>query len=403
MLFVPGTKYKKKKQKEKMDKIDNNDNDKSFGKAGAVPKNYQQKNNNNLAAQNREEICFRSNNDEDTKPIKPESQILIVDNKENNSNKNCKQCIHIMNRTSYPLNDDCADNIEKTDSEYSDSSADNLSFIYDIDIIDDIILLPDNIISEDEISNPDECIYAYRGAEPDPIVNTEDDETDFLEMDFDPEPNSEAESCSNLNFFDKRIPQEVLPNQENKIEMVEPDLQDKIVVAPIPKNTGTKPKKSVSSDKFYSFSKVEKTNGLPNEISNSSNSSLNSFLTSNFEHEIFNETTICMDCTEKQFLHETKNISYSRDTNCRKCQRNQKESDKRLIEMKSENRRPTELALTSDVLRLGKVDRSLSDYVSDEGAIGGNLSLNAVTIYSIDCNEKIIVDGLVSSFLYIFL
>lgn len=397
-----------------MDKIDNNDNDKSFGKAGgAIPKNYQQKNNNNLVAQNREEICFRSNNDEDTKPIKLESQnikselknsdiTLIVDNKENNTNKNCKQCIHIINRTSYPLNDESADNNEKTDSEYSDSSADNLSFIYDIDIIDDIILLPDNIISEDEISNPDECIYAYRGAEPDPIVNTEDDETDFLEMDFDPEPNSEAESCSNLNFFDKRIPEEVLPKDENKeeipIEIIKPELEDKIVTAAIPKITGTKPKKSVSSDKFYSFSKIEKTNGLSNEISNNSNSSLNNFQKSNFDNEIFNETIICMDCTEKQFLHETKNILYSRDLNCRKCQRNQKESDKHLIEIKTERRRPTELALTSDVLRLGKPDRSLSEYFSDEGAIGGNLSLNAVTIYSIDCNEQIVVDGLVSFF-----
>lgn len=397
-----------------MDKIDNNDNDKSFGKAGgAIPKTYQQKNNNNLVAQNREENCFRSNNDGDTKPNNESSKLesqnikseLVVDNKENNTNKNCKQCIHIINRTSYSLNDDCADNNEKTDSEYSDSSADNLSFIYDIDIIDDIILLPDNIISEDEISNPDECIYAYRGAEPDPIVNTEDDETDFLEMDFDPEPNSEAESCSNLNFFDKRIPQEVLPIVEKKIEnlleIIKPELEDEIVTAPIPKNTGTKPKKSVSSDKFYSFSKIEKSNGLPNEISNNSNSSLNQFEgTSNFDHELFNETTTCMDCTEKQFLHETKNISYSRDANCRKCQRNQKESDKRLIEIKSEKRRPTELALTSDVLRLGKTDRSLSEYYSDEGAIGGNLSLYAVTIYSIDCTEKIVVDGLVS---FIFL
>lgn len=81
------------------------------------------------------------------------------------------------------------------DGESENGSTDNLSFSIDNDLIDDIILLPDNVISEDEVSNPDNCVYAYRGS-PEPLhrhSQPQDDETDFLEMDFDPEPNSDAD------------------------------------------------------------------------------------------------------------------------------------------------------------------------------------------------------------------
>lgn len=60
-------------------------------------------------------------------------------------------------------------------------------------------------------SDEDDCVYAYRGdnldeaAHPEPLnVDGEaddDDETDFLEMDFDPEPNSEQESVVHDNSF----------------------------------------------------------------------------------------------------------------------------------------------------------------------------------------------------------
>lgn len=60
---------------------------------------------------------------------------------------------------------------------------------------------------EDELSsNSEDCVYAYRG---DHEVNgleeagglDDDDETDFLEMDFDPEPNSEQENLIQLNGY----------------------------------------------------------------------------------------------------------------------------------------------------------------------------------------------------------
>ncbi|XP_055643273.1 uncharacterized protein LOC129779675 isoform X2 [Toxorhynchites rutilus septentrionalis] len=60
--------------------------------------------------------------------------------------------------------------------------------------------LDDNIYSDDENgSASDDCIYAYRGDDdaPNPLDHRDlqaDDETDFLEMDFDPEPSSELEN-----------------------------------------------------------------------------------------------------------------------------------------------------------------------------------------------------------------
>ncbi|EAL40282.3 AGAP008736-PA, partial [Anopheles gambiae str. PEST] len=68
----------------------------------------------------------------------------------------------------------------------------------------EIILLPSNAYSDDDnASTSDDCIYAYRGGEPAGAAGQlldlqgdlpPDDETDFLEMDFDPEPSSEMET-----------------------------------------------------------------------------------------------------------------------------------------------------------------------------------------------------------------
>lgn len=88
------------------------------------------------------------------------------------------------------------------DDQSDNNSTDNLSFLSDDGnngLIDDIVLLPNNLISEDELStNSDDCVYAYRGADFDPIpVNPESDENDFLEMDFEPDPASEVEQENN--------------------------------------------------------------------------------------------------------------------------------------------------------------------------------------------------------------
>lgn len=91
----------------------------------------------------------------------------------------------------------------EADGDSDNNSLGNLSYISDNGLIEEIILLPNNIYSDDENgSASDDCIYAYRGDDDDAPALLEyreqpaDDETDFLEMDFDPEPSSELE---NLN------------------------------------------------------------------------------------------------------------------------------------------------------------------------------------------------------------
>lgn len=87
------------------------------------------------------------------------------------------------------------------DGDYSDNnSLGNLSYISENGLIEEIILLPNNIYSDEEnVSASDDCIYAYRGDDQAPALleyrdQPADDETDFLEMDFDPEPSSELEN-----------------------------------------------------------------------------------------------------------------------------------------------------------------------------------------------------------------
>lgn len=104
------------------------------------------------------------------------------------------------------------------------NSTENLSYASDNIYGDDIILLDDNDMNAEEISiNSDDCVYAYRGEGADFDMNMDiiatgrvggqhfdlgrgpvnamggdsliygEDETEFLEMDFEPDPSSELE------------------------------------------------------------------------------------------------------------------------------------------------------------------------------------------------------------------
>uniref|UniRef100_A0A182U8S6 Uncharacterized protein n=1 Tax=Anopheles melas TaxID=34690 RepID=A0A182U8S6_9DIPT len=100
-------------------------------------------------------------------------------------------------------NDDTVDPADEGD--FSDNnSLGNLSYASENGLVEEIILLPSNAYSDDDnASTSDDCIYAYRGGEPAGAAGQlldlqgdlpPDDETDFLEMDFDPEPSSEMET-----------------------------------------------------------------------------------------------------------------------------------------------------------------------------------------------------------------
>uniref|UniRef100_A0A2M4BDT4 Uncharacterized protein n=1 Tax=Anopheles marajoara TaxID=58244 RepID=A0A2M4BDT4_9DIPT len=93
---------------------------------------------------------------------------------------------------------------DEGDNFSDNNSIGNLSYISENGLVEEIILLPNNAYSDDDNgSTSDDCIYAYRGGEPGGIAGQllelrgdqpPDDETDFLEMDFDPEPSSEMEN-----------------------------------------------------------------------------------------------------------------------------------------------------------------------------------------------------------------
>ncbi|XP_055906632.1 uncharacterized protein LOC129941890 [Eupeodes corollae] len=84
------------------------------------------------------------------------------------------------------------------------NSTDNLSYNSDNYYVDELIVLQ-NTLSDEEVSlNSDDCIYAYRGGAEFDIAleparnNNAEDETDFLEMDFDPDPSSEVDPSIEL-------------------------------------------------------------------------------------------------------------------------------------------------------------------------------------------------------------
>lgn len=86
--------------------------------------------------------------------------------------------------------------LDSHDSVSSHNSTDNLSLCTDFDF-EDMMMIQNN--GDDDIStNSDDCVYAYRGGvdfePPAPIDLDPGDDTDYLEMDFEPDPVSENES-----------------------------------------------------------------------------------------------------------------------------------------------------------------------------------------------------------------
>lgn len=149
------------------------------------------------------------------------SQILQNNNNLNNNNISASEVRNSTtnNRTAIDddneieLHDPEDENLIYNDDVQSDncnSQSDDISlqsFNSEIELIEEIILLPNSIYSDDDnTSNDNDCIYAYRGVNNsnnnlnnNPVC--QDDETDFLEMDFDPEPSSEQENFVEIPEF----------------------------------------------------------------------------------------------------------------------------------------------------------------------------------------------------------
>ncbi|XP_062545398.1 uncharacterized protein LOC134211977 [Armigeres subalbatus] len=262
------------------------------------------------------------------------------------------------------------------DGDSDNNSLGNLSYISDNGLIEEIILLPNNIYSDDENgSASDDCIYAYRGDDDGAPALLEyreqpaDDETDFLEMDFDPEPSSELE---NLNehadldadsvFQPATLPVERISRQDivrsplksPSFERDSPnrrhgdtlDQADGVVVAPMAsiemKKTGAIPKKfssysQQSAKDAYDFEMAGPSK--PPSRGNSKNLKLDLKLctegtgSSDFRYQYpyyddseyiaddddDDESTCCLDCTEKKGLLMQTKQDLSLQKVCRSC------------------------------------------------------------------------------------
>jgi hypothetical protein len=212
-----------------MDKIDANENTDKNKKtaAGAIPKTkikYQnnnnltnlQENSSNVPHLNISSQCHNNKmngcslNLENSLLSNEDSHTQQTNGRHYNQNIILQNNFHMKDlngelnpKSGNRMNENNDTNGQSGSKSSSDSeSLDNLSLNSESGLIEEIILLPNNAFSEDEISiNSDDCVYAYRGADfqiEENNVNAnndeQDDETDFLEMDFDPEPNSEVEN-----------------------------------------------------------------------------------------------------------------------------------------------------------------------------------------------------------------
>ncbi|XP_055643269.1 uncharacterized protein LOC129779673 isoform X2 [Toxorhynchites rutilus septentrionalis] len=218
--------------------------------------------------------------------------------------------------------------------------------------------LDDNIYSDDENgSASDDCIYAYRGDDdaPNPLDHRDlqaDDETDFLEMDFDPEPSSElenllenqeievnnsfqtAKTVERVPLMEKSLSYET-KTSENEIPADQID-GSSVVTTTVMKKTGAIPKKTHSKQPSTDLREYDVAG--PSRLStkdNYKNLKLDLKLCTDYNSESSfgygylnynqkdfragtDEEINCLDCTRKEFLMQTKQ-DLSIQKICRSC------------------------------------------------------------------------------------
>lgn len=191
------------------------------------------------------------------------------------------------------------------DDESGAVSYDKIAF-HNEGLIEEIILLPNNL-SDDDTNSDEDCIYAYRGRSgagssrqsPEPPglpVLDDPDDPDFLEMDFDPEPNSELENFNQdehfnhleSNFFS--LKRQNGSSESNKSQQpLSPILPDEALEVER-KNTGAKPKKRTTSST---------QSGALCQMAEQKECT---------ELQAFDQADVgtCLDCAEVDFIRQTK-------------------------------------------------------------------------------------------------
>lgn len=348
---------------------------------------------------------------------------------------------------------DCSDN----------NSLGNLSYISENGLIEEIILLPNNIYSDDE-NGSDDCVYAYRGDLQAPALlefrdQPADDETDFLEMDFDPEPSSELENLLehqeiSIDPFQHARTIERSPETGEAEPLLrrhddEPDCGAAgASAAPMEtKNMGAIPKRLPSY--LQPTDDEQPGPSRPTAKSNSRNLKLDLKLCTDegqmsyyYNYPYYNprdfarnddedgddedEDNSCLDCTEKQFLMQTKQ-DLSIQKVCHRCHSrnashggggdyfhdqgpslNSSNSETDLMSIRAEQivlqalNKINELKATPPSLGLSRSAENVGGCVESEARdqevpvdFGPEIcSENTVTIYTLNCRELTIIEAL---------
>uniref|UniRef100_A0A336MAG1 CSON014102 protein n=1 Tax=Culicoides sonorensis TaxID=179676 RepID=A0A336MAG1_CULSO len=319
--------------------------------------------------------------------------------------------------------------IDENSIEYDDDDdhvRPNSSHSDEEELVEEIILLPNNFISDDELSsNSDDCVYAYRGGHnnnmepiliPEPVNigdDGQDDETDFLEMDFDPEPNSEIENFMEdehhfnhleANFFTLRSEEGLrdLPcvshlrqnESEPTLDIYQKTLdeasstvtkdceEDKTVSNSDNVYTGAKPKlvisnsaHKISSSTSYSKEPYESDS---NRISNNSPSIISN-------NKINEDHLSCLECAETEIIMQTKSDAFVE----RKCQKHRRNVPS--ISYSSTTQSESVTSLQSSVIH----QELLPHTTSKTQSIVNPESIKEcmVTIYSVNCDFETIVEA----------
>lgn len=292
------------------------------------------------------------------------------------------------------------------------------------ELVEEIILLPHNFISDDELSsNSDDCVYAYRGGhlnnaeanlvlEPVHLVDDgQDEDTDFLEMDFDPEPNSEIENFMEdehhfnhleANFFSLRTEEGLrelpsvsqlrqngsgspLDTFQNETKQDLPD--DLREVSPKPSKTsdlvytGAKPKlvtsssaHKLSSSASYSKDSCETDSNRTETTFKPSSAPLTT--TSNIDDHLS-----CLECAEVEFIFQTK-PEYSVERRCRRHRSKVVPSLSYSSPLSESSCLSTKPSLLPD-----------STVISSQQPISTHNKELLVTIYSVNCDYETIVEA----------
>lgn len=354
---------------------------------------------------------------------------------------------------------DCSDN----------NSLGNLSYISDNGLIEEIILLPNNIYSDDE-NGSDDCVYAYRGdLQAAPLLEFRDqpadDETDFLEMDFDPEPSSELENLLehqeiSIDPFQHARAIERSPEGGESEPLLrrhddEPDGGEgstaAVAHAPMEtKNMGAIPKRLPAYLLQPTDDQQPGPSRAPTTKSNSRNLRLDLKLCTDegqqssyyYNYPYYNprdfarnageddddgddedEDNSCLDCTEKQFLMQTKQ-DLSVQKVCHRCHSrnashggdyfhdqgpslNSSNSETDLMSIRAEQivlqalnkinelkATPPSLGFSRSAENVGCVEAGTRDQEVPEDFGPETCSENTVTIYTLNCGELTIIEAL---------